>query len=56
MHARRIAPTSHWEPRLAKTVVVAHGARHGVGAREGSIFEGEGVAQSERAFRTRLCE
>ena len=33
----------------------SHGARHGVGAR-GFIFEDEGVAQSERAFRTRLYE
>ena len=33
----------------------SRGARQGVGVKE-SIFEGEGVAQSERAFRTRLCE
>ena len=38
---------------LGETVVMA--PVQGVGAR-GFIFEGEGVAQSERAFRTRLYE
>ena len=37
------------------TVCPVQLVRQGVGAR-GSIFEGEGVAQSEDVFRTRLCE
>ena len=33
----------------------SRGARQGVGARQ-PLVEGEGVAQSEDVFRTRLCE
>ena len=39
MHARRIAPTSHWEPTFAKTVAMAPGK----GLERKSIFEGSAL-------------